>query len=77
MEINHYDSMFGVEKDVLGSLWDAGLCLLRVTSSFLVEVTTRLVTASLEIYILGLVSDRHSKGSNMLLNYPSTREISL
>ena len=75
MDITHYDSMFGVMKDVSNGLWDAGLCLLQGNCAFLVEATTRLVTASLEIYILAVASGRHSKGSKMICNYPLTREI--
>ena len=44
MEINHYDSIFGVMKDVLDGLWDAGLCLLQGTSKFVVEATTCMFT---------------------------------
>ena len=77
MEITHYDSMFGVEKDVLGSLWDAGLCLLQGTCAFVVEATTGMVTSSLVISIMGLVSGRNSKESKILFNYPPTREISV
>ena len=41
----------------------------------MVEATTCLVMASLEILILGVASGRHSKGSNMLRNHPLMREI--
>ena len=47
MDITHYDSMFGVMKNVLDGLWNAGLCLLKVICAFVLEATTRLVTASL------------------------------
>ena len=62
-------------KDVSNSLWNARLCLLQGTCAFVVDATTRLFTASLDVSILIVVSDRHSKGSKMLLNFPLTREI--
>ena len=73
MEITHYFSMFGVIKDVSDGLWDIGLFLLQGTCAFLVEATTSMVTASLDISILVVVSGRQYKGSKMLRNYPSTR----
>ena len=51
MGITHYDSMFGVIKDVSDVLWDSGLCLLQVICAFVVESITRLVTASLYLSI--------------------------
>ena len=29
MEITHYDSIFGLMKDISDGLWDAGFCLLQ------------------------------------------------
>ena len=58
MDITHYDSIFGVMKDESDGLWDSGLCLLQGTCEFVVESTTHLVTASLEISILGVASGR-------------------
>ena len=66
IDITQYESMFGVMKDVLGVLWDAVLCLLQGTCSFVVEATTLVGMETLEIYILVLASSRHSKGSMML-----------
>ena len=63
INITHYDSMFGLIKDVSNCLWDAGLCLIQGSCAFVVESTTRLVTASLEIYMSGVVSSRYSKQS--------------
>ena len=71
--VTHYDIMFVVIKDVSDGLWDAGLFLLQGTCAFWVEATTSMVTASLDISILGVVSGRQYKGSKMLRNYPSTR----
>ena len=67
--------MFGFMKDISNGLWNAGLCLLQVSCVFVVEANTSLLTPSLEIYILGVVSGRHSKGYKMLHNYPLTRNI--
>ena len=47
MKIMHYDIMFGVMKDVLDGLWDAGLCLIKGACAFVVEYTTCMVTASI------------------------------
>ena len=77
MDITHYESMFDVMKDVSERLWDAGLYLIQVTCEILVESTTRLFTASLEISILGVASRRNSKGYNILCNYLLLREISI
>ena len=76
MDITQYDSMFGVMKDVPDGLWYAGLCLIQGKFAFVVEVATRMITASLEIPILGVESGRHSKWYKMFHNYPLTREIS-
>ena len=44
---------------------------------FFFDTTTCLFTESSDIYILGVASGIHSKGSNMLRNYPLTRKISV
>ena len=49
MNINLYDSMFGLMKDVTNGLWDGGLCLLQGYCVFVVNATTRLVIESLYI----------------------------
>ena len=77
MEINGYDSMVGLIKDVSSGLWVRALCLLQGSCTFVVDATTRLVTESSEIHILGVASGRHSKGSKMLRDYPLTRNISV
>ena len=77
MEITHYDSMFGVTKDVSNGLWDAGLCLLQGTYEFVLEATTCMVTESLDISILIVASGRHSKVFKIIRNFPLTREISV
>ena len=51
MEMNQYDSIFDVMKDVLEGLWYAGLSLLQVACVFVVESATCLVTESVDIYI--------------------------
>ena len=66
IDINQYDTMFGVMKDVLDSLWDAGLCVLQGTCEFVLEYPTRLFMESLDISILGVSSERQSKVSKML-----------
>ena len=73
MEITHHDSIFGVMKDVSNVLWYAVLCLIQGTCEFMVESTTYMITAVLDIYILGVASGRHSKGFKMHCSYPSTR----
>ena len=63
MQITHFDSIVGLMKDLSNGLWDRGLCLIQGSCAFVVESTTRLVTASLEIYMSGVVSSRYSKQS--------------
>ena len=77
METTHYDSVFGVIKEVSNGLWDALLCKLQGTCVCVVESTTRLFMEILEISILGVASVRHSKGFKMLHNFPLTKEISV
>ena len=43
----------------------------------MVYTTTILFTEISDIYILGVASGRHSKGLNMLRNYPLTRKLSV
>ena len=77
MDINRYDRMVVLIKDVSSGLWDEALCLLQGSCTFVVDATTRLVTESSEIHILGVAPGRHSKGSKMLHDYPLTRKISV
>ena len=67
-EINGYDSMVGLIKAVSSGLWGGALCLLQGSCTFVVDATTRLVTESSEIHILGVASGRHSKESKKLHN---------
>ena len=62
MDITRYESMFGLTKDVLDGLWDAGLCLLQGNCSFVVEATTSLVAEILDISILVLASGKTLQG---------------
>ena len=67
--------MVGLMKDLSNGLWDIGLCLLQVSCAFVVDATTHFFTEISEIYILGVVSGRHSKESKIFCNYPLTRKI--
>ena len=62
MDITQYDSMFGLTKDVLDGLWYAGLCLLQVNFSFVVEAITRMVAEILDISILLVASGKTLQG---------------
>ena len=77
MNITHYNSIFGLMKDVSNGLWDGGLCLIQRSCAFMVDARTRLVTEISEMYILGIAPVRHSEGSKILCNYPLTRKISV
>ena len=73
MEITHHDSMFGVMKDVSNGLWDAVFCILQGNCAFVLEFTNLMVTESFGISIFEVESDRNSKGSKILRNFPLTR----
>ena len=77
MKIIRYDSMVSLMKDVSSDLWDGVLCLLQGSCAFVLDTTTCLVTENSDIHILGVSSGRHSKGSNMICDYPLTSKISV
>ena len=68
MDITRYGSTVCLMKNVSSGLWDGELCLLKGSCAFVVDATTHLVMESSEINILGLASDRHSKGSKIIRN---------
>ena len=73
MEMIPYGSMFGVMKDVSNGLWDAVFCILQGNCAFVLEFTNLMVTESFGISIFEVESDRNSKGSKILRNFPLTR----